>query len=1206
MFVYLSKKIAIPNNVRVETLAWDNDPGWIAVGGAGGLLKVLKVDDTPTFDAIQQQQNNASSSLSMNQTLQGHHSTVLCSVWNNQHSKLTTSDEKGVIIVWVLYQGIWYEEMINNRNRSVVVGMCWDRDGTRICIAYADGAVIVGGVDGNRLWGKELKNLQLAHLAWSPDGRNLLFVLAQGELHLYDAEGNLVTKIAGHGNDMGAAVKVASIDWYNGIPGSPDLQRPVLAILYENGRLQLSRDEKDSSPILIDTMLLRPKAKWSPSGNIIAVSGILSPVTQQSQQQKEVAVVQFYDAFGIVLRTLKVPGSYISSIAWDRSGVKLAASVDNFVYFANIRLDRLWGTIARDVIVYSSNREGIGEVLQFWNCRSGEMHSRSVAKLRHLASYRQLCAAVAPSADGSDSQQVTIHNAIGNSIHTFAIPFNPVHIAMNKSLIFVVSMEGIIAVWQFKKPAGSGVIDDDVTRKRDAAEMERAFHIDFLGNGSVEPSSVVEMMQQHGSKATADSVTSITCNDTHLVISRRSGTIIRILLPTLTVDSAYSLPCQPQFIRVNSNGNRIGIVDSNGILRVFDFGHAGNAISGNIANGNATGISSASNTNQALEPRLLPVERKDVSDVKWADDDAELLACTEKNKICVIRGADAEEPVPCMGYVCALESLEVTAVLLDELVRDPEHPAKNHILHFESLRLREIRAVLAESGLEAAFQYACLAPHPRLWKVVADAALDQLDFATAQKCYVRSGDYQNLQLVKRLLKIDDKPKQQAEIAALQQDYDKAEKIYLSIDRRDLALDLRTRIGDFIRVAQLARAPGAQGAADDARVEAAWKAIGDQYRDKQMWAQAAIYYKQSKTLERLAECRYNSEDFEGLSSMVDEVPESSPLLRDIALKLASVGMCDQASAAYLRMGDIKAAVDTCIYLNQWNIAIDIAEKHRIKEVNTLLYRHAERLLLDGKLFEAISLYRKANQCLKAAGLLYKLADDVAKHDRDHLRLKKLYVVAALEVERHHDLIKAGKNHGGVKDVLSASITTDLDIPVSTARHLDKPWRAALAHHLFLLAQRQHATGQWEAATRTCVRLKEYEDVFGNQDMKQQTLALLCLSAIRCGRLSTASKALSRLEAEHTDSSNFEDLAVAIFSKFAPVDPSMQQMICCNCGTGVHDSATSCPACQQHFAPCIASGAPILDVNCFTCTTCKQHALLQNLPSFSCCPLCHTSL
>ena len=45
--------------------------------------------------------------------------------------------------------GSWYEEMINNRNKSVVRSMSWNADGQKICIVYEDGAVIVGSVDGN-------------------------------------------------------------------------------------------------------------------------------------------------------------------------------------------------------------------------------------------------------------------------------------------------------------------------------------------------------------------------------------------------------------------------------------------------------------------------------------------------------------------------------------------------------------------------------------------------------------------------------------------------------------------------------------------------------------------------------------------------------------------------------------------------------------------------------------------------------------------------------------------------------------------------------------------------------------------------------------------------------------------------------------------------------------------------------------------------
>lgn len=49
----------------------------------------------------------------------------------------------------------------------------WTSNGQKICIIYADGAVIVGSVDGNRLWGKEL-DMGLQNVEWSPDGRRLV------------------------------------------------------------------------------------------------------------------------------------------------------------------------------------------------------------------------------------------------------------------------------------------------------------------------------------------------------------------------------------------------------------------------------------------------------------------------------------------------------------------------------------------------------------------------------------------------------------------------------------------------------------------------------------------------------------------------------------------------------------------------------------------------------------------------------------------------------------------------------------------------------------------------------------------------------------------------------------------------------------------------------------------------------------------------
>lgn len=59
-----------------------------------------------------------------------------------------------------------------------------------ISVPLSLGAVIVGSVDGNRIWGKELKNLQLTNVEWSPDGKNIIFGISNGEVQIFDNTGN--------------------------------------------------------------------------------------------------------------------------------------------------------------------------------------------------------------------------------------------------------------------------------------------------------------------------------------------------------------------------------------------------------------------------------------------------------------------------------------------------------------------------------------------------------------------------------------------------------------------------------------------------------------------------------------------------------------------------------------------------------------------------------------------------------------------------------------------------------------------------------------------------------------------------------------------------------------------------------------------------------------------------------------------------------
>lgn len=71
MFAFLSKKIGIPNNTKLECIAWSLDQGWIACGGEKGMLKILKLEDAKQVPQAAQAGQSTQSNLPVNQTLEG-------------------------------------------------------------------------------------------------------------------------------------------------------------------------------------------------------------------------------------------------------------------------------------------------------------------------------------------------------------------------------------------------------------------------------------------------------------------------------------------------------------------------------------------------------------------------------------------------------------------------------------------------------------------------------------------------------------------------------------------------------------------------------------------------------------------------------------------------------------------------------------------------------------------------------------------------------------------------------------------------------------------------------------------------------------------------------------------------------------------------------------------------------------------------------
>lgn len=1177
MFVYLSKKIAIPNNFRLNCVSWNQKQGFIAVGGEDGLLKVLRVDSNVSGPSSSGKTRGlaAASNLSMNQTLEGHNGHVQVVTWNEEYKKLTSSDQNGVIIVWMLYKGSWYEEMINNRNKSVVKGMSWSLDGQRICIVYEDGAVIVGSVDGNRIWGKDLKNIALSGVQWSPDGRLLLFGLKNGEVHLYDNQGTFLTKLNVIPLSTGHPQTIVAMHWYDGKNGYTALDCPTLAICYQSGKVQLTKDTTDENPIVLDTGMTAVWCAWNSYGSLLAVTGIVPGFN--SGESKESNVIQFYTPYGQHVRTCKIPGREVTCCSWEGGSLRVALSVDSHIYFANIRPNYKW-TYFSNTVVFSNERiSKDGICITFWNTSNNTCCTKYVKSLITIAAHGEHCLLAVRNdpVQGSEQFVLMVCNTIATPIDTKFTDLEPLWVTMTSNAVVAASKNNFL-IWNFRTPRNSA-LNQGRTRR------DKVFHVDDTPTGVTE---VIQDLDKErafetplNTKATMDPICCICATDKVLLVGRESGMIQRYSLPQVTLTNRYSTSCRPAKISINCNSSRASIMDTSGVLTMLE-------------------LEPQKNFDAEEEEDVSKFERKDVWAMCWAQDNPLLIAIMEKTRMYVIRGLDPEEPISCSGYICSFHDLEIRCVLLDELVQKPEDTRPELIVDLEVKSLRDTRELLAKVGLKEANNFIQDNPHPRLWRLLAESSLKDLDLETAENAMVRCTDYLGIQFIKRLRNVHNDQLKKAEIAAFLGNYDEAEKLYLDLDRRDLAINLRQKLGDYFRVVQLMKM-GIGGS--DKQMEHAFNKIGDYFAERQNWEGAKEYYEKGRNLEKLIECYYKLEDYHELAATVDQLPDKSPILKGVARMLASVGMCSQAVEAYIKYGDVKQAVDTCVRLNHWDQAVDLAKTYKMVQIGELLNKYANHLLSNGKRLQAIELYKKANHHLEAAKLLMKLAEEQAKGRTNPLRVKKTFVLAALLIEDHINSTPIAK--GTRSNIIMGLAESNED-----TRVIETAWRGAEAYHFLLLAHKQLYEGNYDAAMKTSLRLREYEDFLETEDI----YCLLALSSCLNQAFATCSKAFIKLEAlekiSDTKREEYEELALNIFMEHNPKDTKNSKAECVSCESLIPDWCVSCPNCMTRFPACVVSGKPIMDSSTsWACTVCKHHSASErDVVNIRACPLCHSTI
>lgn len=1237
----------------------------------------------------------------------------MCVTWNPLFRKLTTSDESGLIIVWMMHNGMWYEEMINNRNKSVVRDMKWTTDGRKICIIYEDGAVIVGSVDGNRLWGKEL-GLSLRFVEWSPDGRFIVFVTLSSDVLVYDSEGTrlrampLPVRDFASGSDADGDAPIVAIHWHapeGGAGGrrstgtNKDSAQPSLCIALASGFIQLSRGDDDPNTVFISTDMRITGCRWSSNGSILAVTG--SQTSKRADAVRVVSQVRFYDAYGRYLRNIRIPGDSIAGLTWEGGGLRIALAVDSNIFFANIRPSYTWAYLL-NTVVYSyvrggdRGRGGREHTVVFWDLASGESHVKSVGQLKFLAAVGDVCAVVVaekavgrapvkkleekegdnskegetdgPGSGGSGSGSaggercvVQLRNSIGIVVDAKPLPagFVPKVVCMGAQN-FVAANDRTVYSWQLTTDGGSGggsrmgggedteegglseekrTLSRVIAGRAKTQSKERMFDIESAGVAGAQPPETFKMMMD----AVEDPIACLCCSDKYLVLARKSGAITRFSLPHLNPENTYTVRCEPFRVALNSSSSRLALIDASGVLSLLDLDVRlpDREDDDDAAKEGKEGDKGPS-LGTPLGPhfgRKLPVERRDVWDVLWAEDNDEMVAVMEKNKMVVFRGETPEEPVVSSGYLSRFKDLEVRATSLDDLLLHPDQPNRACVVDFETRHLREVREKIAAEGLQAGYgaaeRVAGSSGHPRLWRLLATAALEEMDLSMAERAFVRCGDYHGVKFVQQLRTMPDKMKARAEVAVHLHNFDEAEGIYREIDRKDLAIAMRQKVGDYGRVVDLLRT----GGGSDLQVKEAWDRIGEQHADKFQWKKAVQYFVQSRNVDRLAECHYRLENFSELSKLSKDVADGTPLLSALAARFEAVGMHEEAVDCHLRCGNPKAAVDCCVVLNRWDTALELAERHDFPQVEGLLTRYALALHHRGRRLEAVELFRRANRPTEAALLIGDIAEQVARRELKPSLAKKLHVLAAYEVERHrkHAMDQAtrvtmqgtdGQGTAGIAQATAATLETlmmtNLDTQVGTAaatmtatmadggkkasKAFGNAWRGAAAYHYYMLALRQFYAGAVDAAMKTSIKLCEYDDILDPKDI----YSLLCLTSLRCRFFGICSKAFVKLETlpslSEAERDAIQTLAVKIFVSNRPEDPNP-----------LPDPYLKCIDVGRGFKACVVTGRAIQDSETYMCKTCR-YLMLEHERSrgtggkgekegsggLTNCPLCHSPI
>jgi WD repeat-containing protein 35 len=122
-------------------------------------------------------------------------------------------------------------------------------------------------------------------------------------------------------------------------------------------------------------------------------------------------------------------------------------------------------------------------------------------------------------------------------------------------------------------------------------------------------------------------------------------------------------------------------------------------------------------------------------------------------------------------------------------MNDPENPNSDCLNTIELNVISKIKSCLEDQNdkiIRKCMKWVEKRSHPRLWKEIANGALQQENYEIAEIAFINSNDYAGLKLVSMLRQISDENVRKGEICSFLGKFRDAEGHYSASDRKSVA------------------------------------------------------------------------------------------------------------------------------------------------------------------------------------------------------------------------------------------------------------------------------------------------------------------------------------------------------------------------------------------------------------------------------------